>query len=146
MDQIQNEVLVLCHAKWSIFFFCHLVLSATYVTQSCICILMCGRFSYREDPPEEGLTTHSSILAWRSPWTQEPGGLQSMGSQRVGRDWSDLANFPTCTVYNFNVQCYVSKKDSLLKKKKKLPVYVYYWLIVPKPLVAYSTCISLRSN
>ena len=37
----------------------------------------------REDPPEEGIKTHSSILAWRIPWTEEPGGLQSMGSQRV---------------------------------------------------------------
>ena len=37
-----------------------------------------------EDPLEKGLTNHSSILAWRIPWTEEPGGLQSMGSQRVG--------------------------------------------------------------
>ena len=35
----------------------------------------------QEDPLEEGMTTHSSILAWRIPWTEEPGGLQSMGSQ-----------------------------------------------------------------
>ena len=39
-----------------------------------------------EDPLEEGMATHSSILAWRIPWTEEPGGLQSMGSQRVGHD------------------------------------------------------------
>ena len=36
-----------------------------------------------EDPLEEAMVTHSSILAWRIPWTEEPGGLQSMGSQRV---------------------------------------------------------------
>ena len=36
-----------------------------------------------EDPLEEGMATHSSILAWRIPWTEEPGRLQSMGSQRV---------------------------------------------------------------
>ena len=36
-----------------------------------------------EDPLEEGMTNHSSILAWRIPWTEQPGGLQSMGSQRV---------------------------------------------------------------
>ena len=36
----------------------------------------------QEDPLEEGMTTHSSILAWRIPWTEEPGGLQSMGSQK----------------------------------------------------------------
>ena len=40
----------------------------------------------QEDPLEEGMATHSSILAWRIPWTEEPGRLQSMGSQRVGHD------------------------------------------------------------
>ena len=39
-----------------------------------------------EDPLEEGMATHSSILAWRIPMDEEPGGLQSMGSQRVGHD------------------------------------------------------------
>ena len=38
----------------------------------------------QEDPLEKGMVTHSSILAWRIPWTEEPGGPQSMGSQRVG--------------------------------------------------------------
>ena len=37
-----------------------------------------------EDPLEEGRATHSSVLVWRVPWTEEPGGLQSMGSKRVG--------------------------------------------------------------
>ena len=40
----------------------------------------------QEDPLREEMATHSSILAWRVPWTEEPGGLQSMGSQRVGHD------------------------------------------------------------
>ena len=40
----------------------------------------------REDPLEEEMATCSSILAWRIPWTEERGGLQSMGSQRVGHD------------------------------------------------------------
>ena len=40
----------------------------------------------REDPLEEEMATHSSILAWRIPWAEEPGGLQSVGSQRVGHD------------------------------------------------------------
>ena len=39
-----------------------------------------------EDPLEKGIATHSSILAWRIPWTEEPGGLQSMGLQRVRHD------------------------------------------------------------
>ena len=40
----------------------------------------------QEDPLEEGMATHSSVLAWRIPWTEEPGGLQSMWSQIVGHD------------------------------------------------------------
>ena len=39
-----------------------------------------------EDPLQEGVATHSSVLAWRVPWTEEPGRLQSMGSQRVRHD------------------------------------------------------------
>ena len=45
-----------------------------------------------EDPLEEGMATHSSILAWRIPWTEEPGGLQSIGLQRVRHDCSDLTH------------------------------------------------------
>ena len=40
----------------------------------------------QEDTLVKGMATHSSILAWRIPWREEPGGLQSMGSQRVGHD------------------------------------------------------------
>ena len=42
----------------------------------------------KEDPLEMGTTTHSSIPDWRIPWTEEPGSLQSMGSQRVRHDWA----------------------------------------------------------
>ena len=45
-----------------------------------------GRSLVWEDPLEKGMATHSSILAWRIPWTEETGGLQSMGLQRVGHD------------------------------------------------------------
>ena len=40
----------------------------------------------QEDPLEKGMVTHFSILAWRIPWTEDPGGLQSVGLQRVGHD------------------------------------------------------------
>ena len=40
----------------------------------------------QEDPLEKGMATHSGILAWRIPWMEEPGGLQSTGSQRAGHD------------------------------------------------------------
>ena len=44
------------------------------------------QFLGQEDPLEKGMATHSSILTWEIPWTEKPGGLQSMGSQRVGHD------------------------------------------------------------
>ena len=45
-----------------------------------------GSILDQEDPPEKEIAMHSSILAWRIPWTEEPGGLWSLGSQRVGHD------------------------------------------------------------
>ena len=47
-----------------------------------------------EDPQEEGMATYSSILAWRIPWTEERGGIQSIVLQRVRNDWSDWAHTP----------------------------------------------------
>ena len=49
----------------------------------------------QEDPLEKKMATYSSIFAWEIPWTEEPGWLQSMGSQRVRHNWSNLAR--TCT-------------------------------------------------
>ena len=46
-----------------------------------------------EDPLEKEMTTHSSTLAWRIPWTEEPGGLQSMGLQRVTHSHTQLNSF-----------------------------------------------------
>ena len=45
-----------------------------------------GLIPVTEDPLQKGMATHSSILAWKIPWTEEPGGLQSMGPQRVRHD------------------------------------------------------------
>ena len=60
------------------------------------------RFLGREDPLEEGMKTHSSNLDWRIPWTEEPGGLRSIGSQRVGHDESDLACVHSFTHYLYD--------------------------------------------
>ena len=49
----------------------------------------------QEDALKKGMAIHSSIVAWRIPWTEEPGGLQSMGQQRVGQDGASL-------VFQFN--------------------------------------------
>ena len=48
-----------------------------------------------EDPLEESMATHSSIFAWRIPWTEEPGGLQFVGSQRAGHNWSNWTHTDT---------------------------------------------------
>ena len=53
--------------------------------------------TFHFDALEKEMATHSSVLAWRIPGMGEPGGLLSMGSQRVGQDWSDLAAAATCT-------------------------------------------------
>ena len=50
-----------------------------------------------KDPREKYMATHPSILAWRIPWTEEPGGLQFIKSQRVRHDWSNIAGMHTWT-------------------------------------------------
>ena len=52
----------------------------------------------QENPLEKGTATHSSILAWRMPWTEEPGRLQSMGLQRVGHDL--CVSKSVCLIYD----------------------------------------------
>ena len=55
-----------------------------------------------EDPLETEMAPHSSTLAWKIPWTEEPGRLQSMGSQGVGRDWVTLLSLSCClTVFHW---------------------------------------------
>ena len=66
----------------------------------------------QEDVLEKGMATHSSILAWRIPWTEEPGGPQSMGSQRVGHDQATN----TC-IFHFH---FISNGGSASSKEEKL--------------------------
>ena len=65
----------------------------------------------RENPLEEGMATHCSILAWRIPWTEEPGGLQSIASQRVGHNWATQTF--TFALYNNRILFYLAS-DTLL--------------------------------
>ena len=59
-----------------------------------------------EDPLEKEMETHSSTLAWRIPWREEPGRLQSMGSQRVGHDWATSLSLSLCkTLVCFTTTC-----------------------------------------
>ena len=64
-----------------------------------------------EDPLEEGMATHSRILAWEIPWTEKPGRLQSIGSQRVRHDWDDLLSM--------HVQTYTNTCSSLVGSQMK---------------------------
>ena len=52
-----------------------------------------------EDPLEKEMATHSSTLAWKTPWMEEPGGLQSIESQRVGNDWATLLSLSPWTFF-----------------------------------------------
>ena len=65
---------------------------AVLVVKNCLPVHETGQTWVRsrgwEDPLEESMATHSSILAWRIPWTEEPGGLQSIESKRVGYNWA----------------------------------------------------------
>ena len=65
----------------------------------------------QEDSLEEHMATHSSILAWRSPWTEQPGGLQSIGLQRVGHDWVTNTLFYIhtyiCVLYIYTQYIYI---------------------------------------
>ena len=71
-----------------------------------------------EDPLEEGMATHSSLLAWRIPWTEEPCRLQSIASQRVRHDRSNLAckliYYPTLHHIHHTIHSYHSGEKQLL--------------------------------
>ena len=77
-------------------------------------------FTFHFHALEKEMVTHSSVLAWRIPGTGEPGGLLSMGSHRVGHDWSDLAAAAAATVkpcYLFYMKVYLMFNESVLHRK-----------------------------
>ena len=66
----------------------------------------------QEGPLEEGMVAHSSIFAWRIPWTEEPGGLQSIGSQRARHDQSVLAHVPFRIAVRINMRFKTNKQKN----------------------------------
>ena len=66
---------------------------------------------------EKAMAPHSSVLAWRIPETGEPGGLPSMGSHRVGHDWSDLAAAVAAVLFLENFENIEKWKESNTEKK-----------------------------
>ena len=71
----------------------------------------------QEDPLEKGMATHSSILAWRIPWKEDPGRLQSVGLQRVRLDWATNTTSSVSTKYlvlsNIVYECVVFIDESI---------------------------------
>ena len=90
------------------------------------------------------MATHSSVLAWRIPGTGEPGGLQSMGSHRVGHDWSDLAVAVAATVLNRLSQIHaIQSKDKVCVCM--LSCFSHAWLFATLWTVACQAPLSMES-
>jgi len=88
------------------------------------------------------MATHSSVLAWRIPGMGEPGGLLSMGSRRIGHDWSDLAAAAATASQEYNIMQSNSgatfskysieeKLTRLYSAKLSLIYQVYRWIVLP---------------
>ena len=83
-----------------------------------------------EDPLEKEMATHSSFLAWKIPWTEEPGRLQSMGSQRVGYDWAtSLPGLWAC------VSSWYEQGHGKDNRQKDLSLFM-------QKLISYNECLS----
>ena len=85
----------------------------------------------QEDPLEYEMATHSSILVWKIPWIEESGGLQSMGSQRVGHDWARMHDIPCHT--HIYMYMYIRKVEWLSR----------VWLFATLWTVAHETPLSM---
>ena len=73
----------------------------------------------QEDPLEKGMATHSSILAWRIPWTEEPGGLQSKRSQRLGHDWENKHTYSISFLFYITYSaCYRNMNLLLIRSEE----------------------------
>ena len=93
----------------------------------------------REDPLEKEMATHSSTLAWKIPWSEKPGRLQSMGSQRVGHNWAtSLHNFISfCRIRNNVYTTYSTQSSRKWNSRAKNIVgtsLVVQWLRIRLPM------------
>ena len=90
----------------------------------------------REDPLEEGMATHSSILAWRISWTEKPAGLQSMGSRRAGYTERLTLSF----ILDFQAQCGGCYCYAVLSHFRYVRLFAAPWIVVCQspPSMAFS--------
>ena len=84
-----------------------------------------------EDPLQKGMSTHSNILAWRIAWTEETGGLEPMGSQRIGHCW--ITNIHTRSLQHFS--CFVPWSLLCMNKRKMQSIFLI--------LLFSSSCLTL---
>ena len=82
-----------------------------------------------EDPLEEGMSTHSSIFAWRIPWTKKPGRLQSLGSHRVGHKSSNLACTHALLLLILFRFWFKQKNIAIMRQKFEYWLYIWYMYI-----------------
>ena len=93
-------------------------------------------FLGREDPLEKGMTTHSSVLAWEIPRTEEPGGLQSIGSQGVGHNWATNTGQGGYLFSWYNVKL----MTSIVQNCYKLQQVHWSWWVYDTTLVKIFFC------
>ena len=88
-----------------------------------------------DDPLEEGMATHSSILAWRLLWPEEPGGLQSIGSHRIRHNWEpeDAAHSAIKRI-NIDTMPEINIRISILSERGQINKFTYYWFSLYKVL------------
>ena len=97
------------------------------------------QFLGQEDPLEKEIVTCSSILAWKIPWTEEPGGLQSMRSQRVGQDW---VTGHTCT-FSLSFSCFHRLLYHSFLSLDLLAVYGRSSTILTRTVQLWMSCLTL---
>ena len=85
-------------------------------------------FHFHSHALEKDMATHSSVLAWRIPGTGEPGGLPSMGSHRVGHDWSDLAAAASC--FSMLLVSAVEESNSVIDRYRYPLLLIWFSTVV----------------
>ena len=107
------------------------------------------QFLHQKDPLEKGMAIHSSILVWRIPWAEKPGGLQSSRSQRAGHDWTSntitISNYILFTSQQIFVVCVWRTTETLLctgnqpmKKANKNPYLHHRFYILILSIILFT--------